>query len=418
MKKTKPPNRSVNRHASFHHTARPFRVAIYCGTFRENQDGATKSIYELIHTMRKNHIDVRVWTGFPPRSAPIPVYKVPALPLPLYSDYPFTLPARMIPRQLDDFRPNLIQISTPDLTGTAFMKYALRKGIPVSHCYHTDFPAYLKYYKLSFMTRPAWRYLRWLLNSGDLVCAPTKELMTKLQENGIHRLKIWSRGIHRDHFHPGFRSPALRASWNAPDKKIILYSGRFVGYKSLDVIVEVYRLMRKKGPFNVRFVLAGDGPTRNELQRMMPDAVFTGYLNGRALSQTYASADILLFPSTTETFGNVVQEALASGVPAVVSDEGGCKEIIQESQGGFIARAGDTEDFYRKCRQLISYEVVHRQKQHNGLAFAEQRDWDTINRDLIETYRQLVGRGKRPRRQGQPAIPGRYPSTAEYKTPV
>ena len=182
--------------------------------------------------------------------------------------------------------------------------------------------------------------------------------------------------------------------------------------------MEVYRLMRKKGPSNVRFVLAGDGPTRNELQRMMPDAVFTGYLNGRALSQTYASADILLFPSTTETFGNVVQEALASGIPAVVSDEGGCKEIIQESQGGFIASAGDTEDFYHRCRQLIANEVVHREKRHNGLAFAEQRDWDTINRDLIETYRQLVGRGKRPRRQSQPALPGHYPSTAEYKTSI
>jgi glycosyltransferase involved in cell wall biosynthesis len=360
------------------------------------------------------NLDVRVWTGITPKSAKISVYKVPSLPLPLYPDYPLTLPFGKIFRQLTDFNPDLVQISTPDMVGAAFLKFAKKNTIPVSNCYHTDFPAYLKFYKLGFLTNTAWRYLRWLFNNGDLVCAPTRELLDKLQGNGINRLRIWSRGIHRNRFHPRFRSQTLRSEWKAAGKTVILYSGRFVWYKSLDILIDVYRLTKRMGPRDVKFVLAGDGPVRNELERAMPEAVFTGYLHGNDLSRTYASADLLLFPSTTETFGNVVQEALASGTPAVVSNVGGCKEIVSASQGGYVARAGDAADFHRHCTRLIGDRNLYNEKRNNGLLYADQRDWDVINGDLIQEYKNLIKRNNRPHRWKRRSFTDKFPSTVNF----
>jgi glycosyltransferase involved in cell wall biosynthesis len=171
----------------------------------------------------------------------------------------------------------------------------------------------------------------------------------------------------------------------------------------LDVFLNVYELFKEKGPKDVSFVLAGDGPIRGELESRMPDAHFPGYLHGKDLSEVYASADIFLFPSTTETLGNVVQEALSSGLPAVVSDIGGCKEIVHRSHGGLIAKAKDPYAFYEKCKRLIEDEELYNQKQSNGLKFAEEQKWDKINGKLIEEYKNLVN--KRMRRTYRTATP-------------
>ncbi|MFC2141003.1 glycosyltransferase, partial [Acidobacteriota bacterium] len=169
-----------------------------------------------------------------------------------------------------------------------------------------------------------------------------------------------------------------------------LYSGRFVKYKDLETFIEVYNLFKEHGPGDVLFVLAGDGPTRDELVRRMPDAHFPGYLEGEELSRVYASSDILLFPSTTETFGNVVLEALASGLPAVVSDIGGCKEVVGKSLAGLVAKANDPLDFYQKCKQLVEDETLYKEMQQKGLKFAKRRSWKTINNRVIDQYLDLL----------------------------
>jgi len=373
------------------------RVSLYTGTYIKDQDGVTKTLYELTDSLLKEKIEVGIWSPAitPQERKGLYFFHVPSIPLFLYSDYRMAFPVGRIKEQLIEFKPDLIQITTPDFVGSSFLKFACKRGIPLVISCHTDWPSYLKYYHLNAFKKQAWKILKWFYNQGDCVYAPTRVVAKELECKGIKEVKIWSRGINRKKYNPKYRSRALRRKWKAKDRKVILYSGRFVWYKDLDVFSKVYELFKEKGPEDVSFVLAGDGPIREELESRMPDAYFPGYLHGKDLSKVYASADIFLFPSTTETLGNVVQEALSSGLPAVVSDIGGCKEIVQRSHGGLIAKAKDPYAFYEGCKRLFEDKELYKKKQSNGLKFAEEQKWDKINGKLIEEYKNLVNKRMR-----------------------
>lgn len=368
------------------------RVAIYAGTFKKEQDGVSKTLYELTESLLKEKIEVGIWSPSitPQERKGLFFFYIPSIAFPLYPDYRLAISVRRIKQQLIEFKPDMIQITVPDIVGTYFLKFATKRNIPVVMSYHTHFPSYLGYYHLSFFLKPVWKFLVWFYNKSDFVYVPTREIARILENKGVKNVKIWSRGINRERYNPKYRSAYLRRKWKSQDTKVIFYSGRFVWYKDLDVFLKVYDLFKARGPANVSFVLAGDGPIKKELEKRMPDAYFTGYLYGEDLSRVYASADIFLFPSTTETFGNVVQEALSSGLPSVVSDIGGCKELIQRSDGGLVAKAKDSCAFYENCKRLVEDEDLYRDMKRNGLRFTEEQQWDNINRKLIEEYKNLI----------------------------
>ena len=368
------------------------RVAIYSGTFKKEQDGVSKTLYELTESLLKEKIEVGIWSPSitPQERKGLFFFYIPSIPFPLYPDYRLAISVRRIKQQLIEFKPDMIQITVPDIVGTYFLKFATKRNIPVVTSYHTHFPSYLGYYHLSFFLKPGWKFLVWFYNKSDFVYVPTREIARVLENKGVKNVRIWSRGINRERYNPKYRSDDLRRKWKSQDTKVIFYSGRFVWYKDLDVFFKVYELFKARGPANVSFVLAGDGPIKKELEKRMPDAYFTGYLYGEDLSRVYASADIFLFPSTTETFGNVVQEALSSGLPSVVSDIGGCKELIQRSDAGLVAKAKDPYGFYENCKRLVEDEDLYREMKRNGLRFTEEQQWDNINRKLIEEYKNLI----------------------------
>jgi glycosyltransferase involved in cell wall biosynthesis len=368
------------------------RIALYTGTYIKDQDGATKTLYALTESLLKRNFEIGIWSPAitPQDKKGLSFFKLPSVPLILYRDYKFAFPFGGVKKQLKKFEPDLIQVTAPDLAGIYFLKFATKRKIPVVASCHTDWASYLSYYHLSVLTNWVWRSLVWFYNKSDSVYAPTKIVAEELRERNVENVKVWARGIDRSKYHPRHKSKKLREDWKAHDRKVILYTGRFVWYKDLDVFFSVYSLFKEKGPDDVRFVLAGDGPIREELKRRMPEAHFPGYLHDEELSRIYASADIFLFPSTTETLGNAVQEALSSGLPSVVSDVGGCREIIQRSDGGFVAKAKDPYSFYEKCRLLIEDEEIYKQKRENGLNFAEEQKWEKINGRLIDDFIDLI----------------------------
>lgn len=380
------------------------KIAIYAGMFKENQDGATKTLYELTDTLLKEGIEVGVWAFkiTPRKCKGLQLKLIPSIPLPLYPDYRISLPGPGIRAQITAFDPDVIHITVPDVLGLFLMRYARRRGIPVLTSYHTDFPSYLESYRLQFLYNSAWRFFRWFYNKSQSTLAPTNEMIDRLNENGISNVKLWARGIHTDKYNAVFRSQKVRELWGAENKKVILYSGRFVWYKDLETFIQVYDMFGKYNGGEVKFVLAGDGPIKEELERRMPEAFFTGYLTGKKLSRAYASADLLLFPSTTETFGNVVLEALASGIPAVVSNEGGCQEIINQSGGGLVAKGKAPLEFYRACTRILYDPGLYDRCRARGLEYAASRDWETINSNVIEEYRKLSWNRK-------PAVPATVP---------
>jgi len=370
------------------------KVALYAGMYVKNQDGATKTLYQLTDSMLANSIEVAVWAfSLTPQKKPgFSLFKISGLPLILDLDYKVAFPMPKLNIQLNKFKPDIIHIAAPDLVGAFLINYARVKKIPLIMSYHTDFPAYLETYKMSFLKKTLWKYFKWFYNKGESVFAPTEEVQQTLKKKGIKSIKIWSRGIDTGMFNPTFRSSDLREKWAAKDKKIILYSGRFVWYKDLKVFIDVYHRFKNKN--QVKFVLLGSGPIEEELRNRMSKAIFPGYLNGKALSEAYASSDILLFPSTTETFGNVIQESLSCGTPAIVSDIGGCQEIINNSGGGLIAKAKDADSFYDCCSKLLSDEKLFRQLRNNGLNYFKDRTWDKINQKVIAEYFRVINNNK------------------------
>lgn len=373
------------------------RVALYAGMFKQNHDGSVKTLFELVDSLlQKDNMEVGVW-GFsmtPQERKGLSLYHILSIPLPLYPDYRITIPNPKLKKQLKKFNPDVIHITVPDLVGMYLIRYANKRGIPVLTSFHTDFPAYLKSYHLGFLYKTAWKFLKWFYNKTALTLAPTKEIIVKLKSKGIKHVNLWSRGIHLHRYSTAFYSEALRSSWKASNKKVILYCGRFVWYKDLETFIEVYDLFKTHGPDNVVFVLAGDGPIRDELEQRMPDAFFPGYLQGEDLSKVYASSDIFLFPSTTETFGNVVLEALASGLPVVVSNVGGCKEIARKSRAGLVARAENPQDFYQKCKHLVENQASYNKMKEKAVQYVINHSWETINNQVIEEYRYMILKNK------------------------
>ncbi len=370
------------------------KIALYSGTYVKDKDGAVKSIYQLVSSFRKSGHQVTVWS---PDVSPqdnhngLAVHGMPSVPIPFYPDYRLGFFKAETRVQLDAFAPDVVHISTPDIIGREFLLYAKKKSIVVVSAFHTDFPAYLSYYRLGFAEKAAWRYLTWFYNTCDMVLAPNECVRRKLMGKQIRNIEIWSRGIDSELFDPSRRSEKLRSSWDADGRTVIVYAGRFVLYKDITVVMDVYeRFMQEGYGDRVRFVMIGSGPEEEEMKRRMPEAFFTGYLTGVQLPEAYASGDVFFFPSTTEAFCNVALEALASGLPAIVSDAGGCRDIVERSGGGVVAREGDIEDFYRKCCELLGNSLRYRELKARGLAYAELQSWSAVNGSVIDRYHKMV----------------------------
>jgi glycosyltransferase involved in cell wall biosynthesis len=369
------------------------KIALYTGTFVKNKDGVARTLYEFVRCIRERGHEIMIWSPEVTEGVEdefIRVQKLVSVPVIVYPDYKVGFFGPRTKRQLDRMKPDLIHVSTPDLVGREFLQYGKRNNIPVVSVYHTDFPSYLSYYQLGVFSNAVWGYLKWFYNNSRASLVPTIAMQNRLREKGINNSIIWSRGIRETDFSPKFRSEKLRKEWGVDDSITILYSGRFVWYKDLKIFISVSKKLREKYGKKVSFVLLGSGPAEDDLKESMPYAVFPGYLSGKDLSTAYASGDILLFPSTTETFGNVVQEALASGIPSVVSDTGGCKEIISLSKGGLISISKDVSSFTENVSTLIEDNDLYNSLRSNGLEFSTRRSWKYINDELLREYSDYV----------------------------
>ena len=265
------------------------KIALYAGTYVRDKDGAVKSIYQLVSSFRKNGHNVAVWSPDVSKGDNhngLTVHRMPSVPIPLYPDYKLGFFTNETRRQLDAFAPDMVHISTPDIIGRKFLLYARSKNIPVASAFHTDFPSYFSYYRLGFAVRHAWKYLTWFYNSCNMVLAPNESVRQKLASHDIRNIEIWSRGVDKELFDPFRRSETLRSVWNATGRSVIVYAGRFVLYKDIEVVMSVYdRFMQGEYADRVRFVMIGSGPEEEEMKRRMPEAIFTGYLTGEELPE-------------------------------------------------------------------------------------------------------------------------------------
>ncbi len=368
------------------------RIAYFTESLPPVMDGVSGTMSYLHRSLLSENIDHIFFSPF----APDPqkwagnVVKITSIPFPLYRYYRLSLPAFHDLRTfVEKFHPDLIHIVSPFLLGMSAYKLAAECGVPVVNSYHTSYVSYLKYYGFGWMENRGWQYMKWFYNRGAMSLVPSNATIAELDGRGFKNLALWERGIDVSRFSPRFKDYSLRKYWSPDGRPIALFVGRLVREKDIDILIRAYWILKERNiPFKLVFV--GDGPMRDEIAKALPDCVLAGFLSGTDLSCAYASADMFVFPSTTETFGNVIIEAGASGIPSVGASEGGVKNLIVNGETGYLARPHDPVDFAMKMEFLLKYSNLREQFAINALKFALSKSWENINKGLLKNYESII----------------------------
>jgi glycosyltransferase involved in cell wall biosynthesis len=370
------------------------RIAIFTESLPPLTDGVARTFTRLAECLDAEGVDFRIYAPVAPLAAASSpwrsrVRQLPSFAIPMYDYYRCAWPHfQGLDQELESFQPDLLHVTTPTFLGYYGLRWARRHRRPVVASYHTHFVQYFPYYHASGLMPLGWGLLRHFHNRCARTYAPSVSAMAELAGRGFQRLALWPRGVDTQAFNPRHRDLALRQRLGAKGEKLILFVGRLVSEKGLKDLVQVVRRLQAKGQ-KVRAVFAGDGPMARALRRRLPQAQMLGFVTGRPLAQLYASCDLFLFPSRTETFGNVVLEAMASGLPVVAYQAGGGGDILRESGAGLACAPGDKEGLVWACAELLANPGRAHQLARLGLQAAAKRSWVAINGALIQDYREL-----------------------------
>ena len=289
-------------------------------------------------------------------------------------------------RRWQQRRPDVLYIATEGPLGLSALRAARRLGIPVVSGFHTNFQQYTGHYGMGLLTRLLTGYLRWFHNRTRMTLVPSLSQRMELQRRGFERLELLARGVDGQLFHPCRRSAELRAAWGLSEADIaVLHVGRLAAEKNLPLLLRSFRTLQQQNPQrNLRLVLVGDGPQRLQLQAELPDAVFCGIQRGEQLAEHYASGDLFLFPSLSETFGNVVLEALAAGLAVVAYDQAAAAQHIRHGHNGALASPGDEQAFIDAAQWLLEDAESLRRVRLNARQHAGRQGWPAI----VEQFEQ------------------------------
>ncbi|MEX0686122.1 MAG: glycosyltransferase family 1 protein [Balneolales bacterium] len=368
------------------------KIAIFTGNYNHIQDGVSLTLNRLVRFLTSKGVSVKVFgptVKHPPIKHEGDFTEVPSISAFGRPEYRIStgLPEN-VKQKVKDFAPNLIHIATPDLLGYKALKYADNNGIPLVASYHTHFTSYLKYYRLGFLEPLVWKYLRWFYGHCRHVYVPSASMQEELNGHGLlNGLKIWERGVDTELFSPEKRNLDWRRQIGFNDDDVVVtFVSRLVWEKNLKIFAHTLNKCTIHNS-RIKIMVVGDGPERKDFHQMIPQAYFTGYLNGESLATAYASSDVFFFPSDTETFGNVTLEAMSCGVPVIVADATGSKSLVDEGETGFIGWADDTDKFASYINLLAENGQKRTQMAINARKKAQQYEWDKVMNKLLEYYK-------------------------------
>jgi glycosyltransferase involved in cell wall biosynthesis len=274
--------------------------------------------------------------------------------------------------------------------GWSALQAAKKLKLPVSSDFRTNFHAYSDHYGIGWLRGAIMNYMRKFHNAALATMVPTPGLASELSAVGFERLHVVPRGVDTDLFNPVRRSPALRAEWGArEDCLVLLCVGRLAAEKNLSLVVSTFERMAGVHP-QTKLVLVGDGPLKQGLQKKLPQVVFAGFRTGEDLAQHYASADMFLFPSLTETFGNVTLEAMSSGLPVVAYRHAAAAELIRTGENGQLIEPSAEDDFQRAAVQLAEMHTLRAQMGQEARITALGQAWPLIFQKTEKIFRQVI----------------------------
>lgn len=377
--------------------SRPLRIALFTGNYVHIEDGVSRTLGRLVGYLEQRGHEVLVLgptAGEPAISQPGAFLATPSIPIPSRPEYRFTMgfPAR-IRETVEAFGPDIVHIATPDILGHRALKWAKERRLPVVATYHTHFVSYLDYYKIGFLRPILHRIARSFYGRCDEVYVPTAAMEADLRHQGVtSTIRLWPRGIELDLFSPECRSEAWRASLGiAPKEVVVSFVSRLVKEKGLDVYTSVLTRLIDAG-LPVRALVVGDGPERDSIETDLPSAIFTGHLSSEALATAYASSDVFLFPSETETFGNVTLEAMASGLPVVCADAAGSRSLVDSGKNGLLCRPRDVVSFASAAERLVLDETLREALGAGGRIAASRYNWTTVLATMVSYYEGVLSR--------------------------
>ena len=313
------------------------------------------------------------------------------IPLPRYANLQLGLPARkVLLRRWSIQRPDVVQVVTEGPLGWSALTAARKLNLPVISEFHTNFHRYTGHYGVGWLKRPIAAYLRKFHNRANLTLVPTRALCGELAEQGIPRVDVVSRGVDTRLFDPARRSGALRRSWGLePDDLAVVYVGRIAPEKNLALLEKAFEVIQARQP-RARLIMVGSGPALEAMRTRQPRAIFTGPRTGELLAEHYASGDLFLFPSLSETYGNVVAEALASGLPVVAYRDAAALELITHQVHGWLVEPGDEAAFVSGAVRLAESPELRARQRLAARERVASLAWHAIVERLVALQRQVI----------------------------
>ncbi|MBU9723467.1 MULTISPECIES: glycosyltransferase family 4 protein [Bacillaceae] len=371
------------------------RIAIFSDTYAPEVNGVARTLKRYTAYLEKVGIDYKLFV--PESSTPIPtvpqVERFSSIPFVLYPECRMALPNPLyINETLKAFKPTMIHVTTPFNLGLFGAHYGKKNNIPMIASYHTNFDDYLEYYHLQFMQKWIWKYMSWFHRPFEKVYVPSHTTKEKLVNYNVHpNIDIWGRGVNHLEFNPENKSNRIKEKYQIKEKNILLYVGRLSPEKDIRIVLETFFSLPEDIKKNTHLMIVGDGPLYKSLLSSKSNQItFTGFLEGKELAEVYASSDIFLFPSPTETFGNVVLEAQASGLPVIGANAGGVKNLIKDGQTGFLCEPKNADEFVRKTITLLAQDNFRQTFGKQAREFALEQTWERIFERLILSYKDTL----------------------------
>lgn len=371
------------------------RIALFSGNYNYVRDGANQALNRLVGYLLRQGATVRVYAPTIPTPAFEPtgdLVSLPSMPFPGRGEYRFPLGlGGAVRRDLARFGAHVVHVSSPDVSAHRAISWARKRSVPVLASVHTRFETYPRYYNMQFLEAPIVALMRRFYRRCDAIVAPSESMARVLeQERMAANVGIWSRGVDRTIFDPSRRDLAWRRALGIADGEVVIgFVGRLVMEKGLDVFADAIGEVRRR-TIPHRILVIGDGPARAWLAERLPEAVFTGFLNGAELGRAVAGMDMLFNPSVTETFGNVTLEAMACGIPVVAAAATGSQNLVADKVTGSLIEPGQAGQFADAIAAYATQPDLRRCHGDAGERRSRDYDWDRINAGLAETYLALV----------------------------
>ncbi|MGY5763675.1 glycosyltransferase family 4 protein [Brachybacterium sp. DNPG3] len=379
------------------------RILVVAESFLPHMNGVTNSVLQVVDRFAAAGEDLEIIAPHTrgadrfrrtPCGRRVRVHRVVSAPLPGYADVRIAAASAVqLRRRIEDFAPDVIHLASPTILGGRAAVAAQKAGVPTVAVYQTDIPGYTAKYGMPFLEAASWQLLRDLHNRCDLTLAPSRSTRDQLEEHGVERVKLWGRGVDTSLFSPSLRSERLRARYAEPDERLVVYVGRLAPEKQVEDLRVVHDIP------GVRLLIVGDGPERDTLRRAMPRARFVGFRSGTDLATHLASADLFVHPGELETFGQTLQEAMASGLPVVAPRRGGPVDIVDPSRTGHLYTPGMLDELRESVTDLLFDDAKRRAMGRAALESVRKRTWPVLCEQLEGHYRTAISAAaaRRPR---------------------